>query len=65
VTTGASTGYRVTWHLPGEAEGAHTSQVQVIEGYSTTDDIPRIIVTARTGDPSLAYLVTIDTLEAF
>jgi hypothetical protein len=57
------TTYRVAWHLPGEEVGARSSNVQVTDGYTTTDDIPRIIVVARTGDPSLAYLVTVDNLE--
>lgn len=59
--------FEVAWHTPNlERSGrdSHLSTVAVIDGYSTMADIPKIIATKRTGDPSLAYLVIVDSTRA-
>lgn len=55
-----TTVYNVRWHA-GHDGAPQRSLVAVTEGYSTVDDIPRIIAVKRTGDPGLAYLVTVDS----
>jgi hypothetical protein len=53
--------YDVDWHIP--LFGAvirHASTVRITEGYTTVEDIPKIIAVSRTGDPSLAHLVIVD-----
>jgi hypothetical protein len=60
--------YDVMWHMPGSGPdtGTYRSRVVVNSEWAphptTEDDIPAIIATSRTGDPSLAYLVIIDSL---
>lgn len=55
--------YAVKWHTPGNESMTHSSNVLIVDGYSTMEDIPRIIATARTGDPNLAYLIIVDSVE--
>lgn len=53
----------VEWHIPvvnGDLPERRVTIVALHDGYSTVEDIPKIIVTKRTGDPSLAYLIIVD-----
>lgn len=57
------TRYEVRWHIVG-SDVRGTAQVLITPGYTTVDDIPAIIATARTGRPSDGrYLIIDETRE--
>lgn len=55
--------YDVTWHPGHYTEERHTTRVSLHRGYSTQEDIPRIIAVARTGNPADAVLINVDHIE--
>lgn len=50
-TSGAQTHYLVTWHPRLNPANPRQFRVTIIEGYSTTDDIPKIIGIKNSIDP--------------
>lgn len=56
-----STTYRVVWSTWG-SEKRFVSHVVIIPGYTTTDDVPKIIATRRTGRPDDAVFITVHTM---
>lgn len=54
-----STRHEVRWHIVG-SDVRGTAHVVITPGYTTKDDIPAIIATARTGRPSDGRYIVID-----
>jgi hypothetical protein len=57
--TGPATMYTVAWHWRTEPTRAYRDTVRIIDGYTTTDDIPRILAVKATGRVSDAAEVVI------
>lgn len=61
-TTGPSHRFKVTYKI-GDADQLYTDTVVIIDGYSTVDDIPKIIAVKRTGNPKDAVFIGVQSKE--
>lgn len=56
--------YDVEWRTVGTSwVGHHHTRVAIIPGYTTVEDIPKIIAVSRTGRPSDASVIEIIHVE--